>query len=260
MIRQDLYLSSPWMNAAGMLGPTPPPRWPVPGFDLKTFGAFVTDPVSLAPRSPAADRCMVPFPGGALVHSGLPGPGITRLLRKYAPRWAQSNLPVWVHLIGNSPDEIQQMVRRIEGREGVMAVELGLPSGIHADAALALVSAAYGELPLIVHLPLDLANEAWVTSLAGANISAVSLGAPRGTLLNQNGRPVSGRLYGPALLPLTLYAVQGLRRLGLPVIAGPGVYTRRAAQALLTAGSAAIQLDTVLWHGWTGEENQAPGD
>jgi dihydroorotate dehydrogenase (NAD+) catalytic subunit len=249
MIRQELYLSSPWINAAGMLGCTLPPRWPVAGIDLKIFGAFVTNPISLSARPVAAGSCMLPYPGGALLHSGLPGPGLTRVLRKYAERWAQSSLPVWVHLIG-SPEEIQNMVRRVEGREGVMAIELGLPADIRAEAALELIKAAYGELPLIVHLPLNLAHENWVSSLSATNVSAISLGAPRGTLLDTSGRPVSGRLYGPALFPQTFSAVQQLRKQGLAVIAGPGVYRRRHAQALLDAGAAAVQLDTVLWHGW----------
>ncbi|MBE0696745.1 MAG: hypothetical protein IH586_07465 [Anaerolineaceae bacterium] len=253
MIRQELYLSSPWMNAAGMLGCTPPPRWPVSGMDLKTFGAFVTNPISLAPRAPAAERCLIPYPGGALMHSGLPNPGLSRILRKYGERWAQSSLPIWAHLIGSSSEEIRQMVRRLEGREGVMAVELGLPADIRADTALAFIEAAYGELPLIIHLPLAMVNEDWVSSLPGTNVSAVSLGAPRGTLLDDASKPVSGRLFGPALFPFTLSAVLALRKMGIPVIAGPGVYRRQDAQALLNAGALAIQLDTVLWHGWTGE-------
>jgi dihydroorotate dehydrogenase (NAD+) catalytic subunit len=252
MIRQELYLSSPWINAAGMLGYVLPPRWPVAGMDLKTFGAFVTNPISLAARSPAASSCMLPYPGGALLHSGLPSPGITRVLRKYAERWAQSSLPVWAHLIG-SPDEIQQMVRRLEGRDGVMGVELGLPADIRAEAALELVNAAYGELPLIVHLPLSLAQEGWVSSLAAAHVSAVSLGAPRGSLPGAGGKLVSGRLYGPGLFPLTLSAVQRMRKLGIAVIAGPGVYRRSDAQVLLAAGATAVQLDTVLWHGWSAD-------
>ena len=32
-------------------------------------------------------------------------------------------------------------------------------------------------------------------------VSAISLGAPRGTLVTDSGRPVNGRLFGPSLLP-----------------------------------------------------------
>jgi dihydroorotate dehydrogenase (NAD+) catalytic subunit len=253
MIRQELYLSSPWVNAAGMLGCTLPARWPVPGIELGLLGAFITNPLSLSARSPANDRSAIRYPGGALLHSGLPNPGLERALRHYAERWAQSNIPVWVHLAGSSPEEIQRMVRRLEGYEGVLAVELGLPPRAGIEDTLKFVEAAYGELPLIVQIPLLVASEAWVSQLAALGASALSLGAPRGTALGEEGKPVSGRLYGPSLFPLTLHAVQVLRSQGLPVIAGPGVYRRQDAQALLDAGALAVQLDTVLWRGWAGD-------
>ena len=249
MYRQDLYLDSPWLNAAGTLGFLPPPRWPV----SEPMGAFITNPISLGPRSPAAERRMMSYPGGILMHSGLPNPGISRVLRKYADRWAQSSLPIWVHLIGSNPDEIHQMVQRLEGREGVMAVELGLPPDIDGEQALAFVDAAYGELPLIVHLPLNRAGEPWLKQLPGHGASAISLGGPRGMLPTDTGRPINGRLYGPALFPLALAAVQTTRRLGIPIIAGAGIYRPQDAEALRDAGAWAVQLDTVLWRGWVSQ-------
>lgn len=246
MYRQELYLASPWLNAAGTLGFLPPARWMVP----EAMGAFITNPISLSPRTPAAERSLLEYPGGILMHSGLPNPGLSRVLRRYRERWAQSNLPIWVHLIGTNPDEIRQMIQRFEGQEGVMAVELGLPPDAEGEAALALVEAAYGELPLVVHLPLNRSREPWVRELPGLGVSAVSLGAPRGVLNGSAGRPVSGRLYGPSLLPLALAAVQSVRRLGIQIIAGAGIYRRQDAQTLRDAGAWAVQLDTVLWRGW----------
>lgn len=250
MFRQDISLGSPWMNAAGTLGFSPSgsasARWTAP----EPMGAFVTNPISLGPRTPAAERCLLPFSGGVLMHSGLPNPGLTRVLRKYGDRWAQSSLPVWAHLIGANPDEIHQMVRRLEGVEGVSAVELGLPPDARGDAALAYVEAAFGELPLVVHLPLTMAGEPWLKELAGLGTSALTLGAPRGALLTDTGRPVNGRLFGPATFPLMLAAVQSARRLGIPVIAGAGIYRLHDVEALRNAGAWAVQLDTVLWRGW----------
>ncbi len=248
MIREDLYLASPWMNAAGTLGfaPSAAARWPL----TEPPGVFVTNPISLSPRTPAAERNLLAYPGGVLLHSGLPNPGLSRILRRFSERWAQSTLPTWVHLIGTNPAEIQEMVQRLEGREGVMALELGLPPEAHQAGALSLVEAAFGELPLVVHLSLNSANEAWVKELPRLGASAISLGAPRGMLLTDTSRPVGGRLYGPALFPLMLAAVQNSRRLGIPIIAGAGVYRRQDAQALRDAGAWAVQLDTVLWRGW----------
>lgn len=244
---QDLFLGSPWMNAAGMAGYAPVPARSLIG---ETMGAFVTHPISITPRTPAGERCLVHYPGGVLLHSGLPNLGLSKALRKYGERWKQSRLPVWVHLFGSRPDEIQQMVRRLEGREGVMAIEMGLPPGTQPDEALAFVEAGLGELPLVLHLPLSEVPARWLAKLAGLGVSAVTLGAPRGMLPDTAGRIQSGRLYGPGLFPLMLAAVQSARKLDLPIIAGAGIFRRQDAQTLLEAGAWAVQLDTVLWRGW----------
>lgn len=247
MYRQELIINSPWLNAAGTLGFTPPAR----GMLIpETLGAFITNPISLAPRTPAADRTVQSFPGGYLLHSGHPNPGLSRVIRRYSERWAQSSIPVWVHLLAGNPTELQQMVQRLEGVEGVMAVEFGLPPGSHGAEALAMVEAAFGELPLVLSLPLTSAGEPWLEKLPSLGVSAITLSAPRGMLISEAGRPVSGRMLGPSLFPLTLAAVHSLRRIGLQVIAGAGVYRRQDAQALLDAGAFAVQLDGVLWRGW----------
>ena len=247
MPRQDLYLESGWMNAAGMLGYAPAPaRSLVP----ETMGAFVTNPISLGPRTPASERCLMRYPGGVLLHSGLPNPGLSRVLRQYGERWKQSRLPIWVHLIGTRPEEIQPMLRRLEEREGVSAIELSLPPEAGPEESLALVEAGLGELPLVLHLPLTEARAPWLAKLSELGVSAVSLGAPRGALPDGPGRQQYGRLYGPSLFPLVLAAVRDKRPLGLPVIAGAGIYRRQDAQALREAGAWAVQLDTVLWRGW----------
>jgi dihydroorotate dehydrogenase (NAD+) catalytic subunit len=248
MYRKDLDLNSPWMNAAGSLGFAPPARWPV----TEKMGAFVTNPISIGPRSPAAERGMQSYPGGVMLHSGLPNPGLRRVLRKYGERWAQANIPIWVHLIGTNPDEIHQMVQRLEGCEGVMAIELGLPPDANAEQALAFVEAAYGELPLVVHLPLTAAGEPWLGELPGKGVSALTFSAPRGTLKTDQGNMLSGRLFGPSLFPLMMSAVRAGRRLGIPIIAGTGIYHQQDARSLLDSGAVAIQLDTVLWRGWVG--------
>jgi dihydroorotate dehydrogenase (NAD+) catalytic subunit len=249
MYRQELELASPWINATGTLGFAPPQRWMLP----EPMGAFVTNPVSLLPRTPAGDRTLAAYPGGYLLHSGHPNPGLNRVLKLYAERWAQSTTAVWVHLLATHPAEMQKMVQRLEGVEGVMAVEIGLPPGVRDAQAMAYVEAAYGELPLIVNLPLTAAEEPWLKELPSLGVSAISLGAPRGMLADGNGRQVSGRLYGPGLLPQSLSAVNAVRRLGVQVIAGAGIFRPHDGQALLAAGAYAVQLDGVLWRGWAGD-------
>jgi len=243
MPKADLFFTPPFMNAAGSLGFAPDRRR---RSDWSRFGAFVTNPISFGRRSPAQGTRFVAYPGGFLLHTGYPNPGFSAALQRYAQSWERSPLPVIVHLLAQSPGEAASMLRRLEGREGVMGVELGLPPGVTGDAARLLVEASQGELVLIVRLPMEQALElAPVVFAAGA--AAVSLGAPRGALPDATGRVIEGRLYGPAVFPLALQVVRQLARLDVPVIASGGLYSERKANLFLDAGAAAVQWDARLW-------------
>ncbi len=247
MFKRDLAFRTPLMNAAGALGFAPEARAAV---SWQEFGAFVTNPISLRPRAPVADPEALPYPGGFLLHSGLPNPGFTAVLKKFAPRWADAKLPVIVHLMADRPEETARMVQKLEGVENVAAVELGFAPHLAADIILIALEMSLGELPLIVSL-------AWeqVLSLGPrvmqAGAIAISLSAPRGALpapLTQSG-VVTGRLYGPALFPQALDVVQNAVKLGLPVIGAGGVYSKENASAMLAAGALAVQVDSALWRG-----------
>jgi dihydroorotate dehydrogenase (NAD+) catalytic subunit len=245
MIRQELVLDTPYLNAAGSLGFAPPAAWALP----ERIGAFVTNPVSATRRTPAAERTALPYPGGVLLHTGLPNPGLNAVLRQYAQRWARSTAPVWVHLMPQTPAQAREMIGRLEGTEGVMTIELGLPPECSAEEALALVGAAAGELPLTVCVPLQRCGENWLNELPAGSVSAITISAPRGSLVRSGGQVVSGRLLGPGLFPLVLSALRNLLPLRLPVIAGSGVYRKADAEVLLSAGATAVQVDGVLWKG-----------
>jgi dihydroorotate dehydrogenase (NAD+) catalytic subunit len=249
-IRVDLQLPSPWLNAAGTLGYAPGKPWP---FDAPQ-GAFVTNPVSLKPRTPAGNRCLLPYAGGFLLHTGLPNPGLKAVIRRYRARWQRAAVDTWVHILPGTPQEAAEMVRLLEECEGVTAVELSLPADISQEEALELVGAASGELPLIVEIDPGMVNVPWLAKLADLGVSAMCLGAPRGVMPDVNGNRVGGRLYGPALLPQTLYALQMVLPIGLPVIASGGIYRKEDGELLLTAGAWTVKVDAVLWRGNGGEE------
>ena len=79
MFKRDLYFSKPMMNAAGMLGYAPNLRDSLPWSD---FGVFVTNPLSLHPRLPSNEPDLIKYPGGLLLHTGLPNPGFKSALEK----------------------------------------------------------------------------------------------------------------------------------------------------------------------------------
>ena len=250
MPKQDLVFKTPYLNAAGMLGFAP--RWTREETFLDSLGAFVTNPVSLAPRQPAEERAMLSFAGGFLLHSGLPNPGLRRVIQHYAGRWASAPLPVIVHALVNGPKDLVRFVERLVGLENVIGIEVGLAPEIEVDVVVDLVQSAAGELPLVLCLPLERAVEIG-RALVGSEVSAVSLAPARGVLPGDMGRLLRGRMYGPALFPQALAAVQALSKMGLPVIGAGGIYRQADAAVMLSAGALAVQLDTILW--WVGVED-----
>lgn len=246
MFKRDLYFRKPVLNAAGTLGFAPDPRLPL---NWAGLGAFVTNPISLRQRTPAAEPALIEFPGGFLTHSGLPNPGLPAVLKKMAARWARADLPIIVHLMADRPEETARMVRMLENVENVAAVELGFAPQLADDILVLAVELAAGELPLVANLPFEQVLSVGPRCL-DVGAAAISLAAPRGLLpAVDNGRAVTGRLFGPALFAQSMLVVRDAVRAGIPLIGGGGVYSKENASAMLAAGALAVQVDTVLWRG-----------
>lgn len=240
-MKRDLYFSKPLMNAAGSLGFAPDTR---AGISFDSFGAFVTNPFSLRPRKPAAQPELIEYPGGFLLHSGLPNPGFNAGIKKYAPRWDKAEIPVIVHLMADRPEETQRMVRTLESQENVMAAELGFAPLLADDILLLTLEMCLGELPLIFCLPLEQVLSLGPRLIQGG-AQAISVSAPRGALTTD--RLITGRLYGPCLFPHALETVYSASKLGLPIIGAGGVWTNENAEAMLSVGALAVQVDALLW-------------
>ena len=241
-MKRDLYFSKPIMNAAGSLGFAPDAR---NGIDFASFGAFVTNPISLRSRLPAAQPALIEFPGGFLTHSGLPNPGLPSVLKKHSARWNRADIPVIVHLMADRPEETQHMVRLLEGIENVMAVELGFAPLLSNDILLMNLEMCVGELPLIFSLPAEQILSLG-PRLVDEGASAVSISGPRGALRQEN-KLVTGRLYGRSLFPRSLEIVHSAAMIGLPIIGAGGVWTESDAADMLSAGAMAVEMDASFW-------------
>jgi dihydroorotate dehydrogenase len=255
MFKQDLTFSTPYMNAAGTLGFAPDYRAPIP---WEALGAFVTNPLSLRPRKPTSKPALIEYPGGFLLHTGLPNPGLSTAIKKFAGRWADSRLPVIVHLIAGRPDESIRMVQALESLENIAAVELGFAPLLADDILLSTVEMCLGELPLIANLQVEQVLPLG-PRLVQQGAAAISVAAPRGMLPltpcpSPKGRGestalewVTDRLGGSALFPQALLTVRDAVRANLPVIAAGGVDSKENADAMLSVGALAVQVDTSLW-------------
>ncbi len=255
----DLVIDPPWMNAAGSLGFKPDPHGVV---DLSKLGAFVSNPISPGRRSPTQGIRMLTFTGGYLLHTGFPNPGMKTALKRFAGYWRRSVKPMIVHLLCQSPNEVGGMVAQLEAAGGIAGIEIGLPPNVEVDTAIQMARKAIGELPVILRLPLERAEE-----LAGGIAHwmelglehdrdfnsparvAFSLGPPRGALPDMAGGIMRGRIYGPAVFPFALATLLALRPLGVALIGAGGVYQEWQAQAMLEAGALAVQVDGLLWRG-----------
>jgi dihydroorotate dehydrogenase (NAD+) catalytic subunit len=241
--KRDINLKNPFVNAAATLGFAPhPPSMPF----LKYLGAFITNPISRFARQPAGNRTCLSFPGGLLLHSGHPNPGISHIIRRFSRRWASAPLPIIVHLLVETPHTLTEMVHKLEGLENILALELGLPPDIDPQALPTLMEAAQGELPLILALSFDQVPSL-LEVISQLQPSAIHLTEPRGMLSGQDGKWVRGRLDGPAIFPLMVKAAKQLVEVKLRVIVNAGVYLRWQADALLASGVFAVALGSALW-------------
>ncbi len=219
------------MNAAGSLGFAPDFRdfGNLGGLEL---GAFVTNPLSLRSRLPTKKPELIEYPGGFLLHTGLPNLGFNAAIKNFASRWDKSDLPIIVHLMADRPEETQHMVQTLEVQENVMAAELGFAPLLADDILLLTLAMCSGELPLIFSLPVE---------------QILSLG-PRLIREGAQVQLITGRLYGPSLFPRALETVYSATKLGLPIIGAGGVYSKENADAMLSVGALAVQLDAALWN------------
>jgi len=242
-MKRDLYFNKPLINAAGSLGFAPDPRNGIP---LDSFGAFVTNPISLRPRLPTAHPAVIEFPGGFLMHTGLPNPGFSSVVKKYAAKWNRADLPIIVHLMADRPEETQRMVRELENVENVMAVQLGFAPLLADDIILLNLEMCLGEVPLIFALPHEQVLTLGPRLMEGG-ASAVSLASPRGATYDKAGKLLTGRMYGPSLFPRALDVVRSAAMIGLSVIGSGGVWSTADAESMLKAGAMAVETDAQLW-------------
>lgn len=217
--------------------------------DLTAFGALVTNPVTTAPRSPANGARVIPLAAGALVHTGLPNPGLRSVLSEHVEVWARLTIPIIVHFAPVSLEDLRRALGKLDEAEHVAGVEIGLEDEIPQAEAVALTrEAARAEKPALIRLPFGAPMD-MVRAVADAGADALVLSAPpRGTARDAGGRLVTGRILGPMNHPLALRHVgQAAQISNAPVIAAGGIHSAAGAQDFLDAGAVAVQLDSLVW-------------
>ncbi len=247
--KNALILEVPVMAASGILGFGDTYR------DLIQFeklGAFVTNPVTYTPWKPASGNRVVPLPAGTLVHTGIPNPGISKVLAKYRSLWESMAMPVIMHIAANSLEHARKCASRIDAESAVDAIELGLNDDVTWDEVEQMVSATVKntEKPVLVRLPMHDTLNLGKAAADGGAAGLVACAAPRGIARDpKNGQLLTGRIYGPLIKPIVLRLVQQLVEQinDMPVVGAGGIHSQQDARDYIEAGAKAVQVDTVTW-------------
>ncbi len=247
--KYSLTVSTPVMPASGTVGFGDRYR---DLLDFEKLGAFVTNAATIEPWRPARGTRIIPLDAGVLVHTGLPNPGLAKVIKQYRRAWANMPIPVILHLLGTSARQLKRALPLIDEAQEIAAVELGISDDSDAADAVSLVAAASQmEKPLLARLPFYECQQLALPLAAAGADALVLTAAPRGTARDpHSGRLVSGRVYGPLIKPMILRTVGRLRRQlpeELPIIASGGIHSPQDARDYLEAGAVAVQVDTATW-------------
>ena len=246
--KNSLIIETPVMPAAGTFGFGDVYRHLV---NIEKLGALVTNPVTYRPWHPATGTRVIPLDAGVLVHTGLPNPGISKTLTQYRTALDKLPLPVILHVVATTPDDVGNCADRLDTENAIDAIELGLNDDISVDEVVAFTRAAvrHTEKPVLVRLPLQNTFElAQAAAEAGASTLVIAA-PPRGTARDPlSGRLLSGRIYGPLVKPMVLRLVgQIASRVDVPVIGAGGIHSAQDARDYLDAGAVAVQVDSLTW-------------
>ncbi len=233
-------------------------------YDISRLGAVVTKGISLKPRPGNPMPRVIETASGMLNAIGLANVGVDAFLGKKLPFLKKAKATVVVNILGSTVEEYAEVARRLEGAEGVHALELniscpnvacgglqfGTDPGSAAGATLA-VRKAFSRT-LIVKLSPQAANiPAMAAAVEAAGADAISLinTIPAMAIDIRRRAPVlaniTGGLSGPAIKPIALRMVREAHdAVKIPVIGMGGIVNAADAIEFLLAGAAAVQIGT----------------
>ena len=232
--------------------------------DLGQLGGIIVKGISIKPRPGNPPPRLVETPCGLLNSIGLENIGIEAFLRDRLPWLRNVTTSLIVNILGNSVEEYAEIAKKLNGVEGVNAIEVniscpnvkagGIAFGTDPGAAANVTNAvkkATG-LPVIIKLSPNVTNITEVArEVASAGADAISL---INTLLGmaidiKSRRPALGNVFGglsgPAIKPVALRMVwQVVRAVDIPVIGIGGISSPDDALEFLMAGARAVEIGT----------------
>lgn len=240
--------------------------------NLQALGGIITKTLTRLPREGHCPPRLVETPSGMLNAVGLQNVGLEAFLSDKLPKLRESGTPVIVSLLGETPQEIAEMVSRTDQAPDAAAIELNLScpnvrheAAQHNGRRVALIAQEAGlvgqmvlaarqktKKPLIAKLSPDVADLAPIAQAAQRS------GADAVTIANtyvgmswdakeRRSRlgTMTGGLSGPAIRALSVYRVwYTAESLQIPIIGLGGIVRAEDAIEFFLAGARAVAVGT----------------
>ena len=232
--------------------------------DLNRLGAIVVKGLSLEPMEGAPAPRLVPTAAGMINAVGLQNVGVRAFISEKLPALRPYRTPIVANVFGRTAEEYAEVVRHLEGADGLAAYELniscpnvacgGIQFGSDPRMAAGVVAAArkVARRPLWVKLSPNVADigaiakaaeEAGGDALTIAN-TYPAMSVDFRTRRSRIGNPTGG-LSGQAIKPISLRLVyEASKAVRIPIIGLGGIDTGEDVLEYFLVGASAVQVGT----------------
>ena len=260
----SLTLRNPVLTASGTFGYGDEYAHVV---DLSALGGVVTKTVTVRPRAGNAPQRVAETASGMLNSIGLENVGLERFRDEKLPRLRELEATVIASIGGETPEELETLLRALGREPGVGAFEVNFScpnvaaggARYWADAARLERTMAglkrLTEKPLIAKLSpdvTDIRETARACERGGADAltavnTFVALAIDLDRMSSRLGKATGG-LSGPAIKPLALARCwEAAAAVKIPVLGSGGITSGRDALEFIAAGATAVQVGTATF-------------
>ena len=260
----SLVLANPILTASGTFGYGDEYSHVV---DLAAIGGVVTKTVTVKPRPGNAPTRVAETAAGMLNSIGLENVGLERFRSEKLPRLAQLKATVIASIGGETPDELETLLRALGRESGIGAFEVNFScpnvaaGGARFWADPARLEATLGQLRTLTERPLiaklspdvtDIRETARACERGGADAltavnTFVGMAIDLERMRSKLGKATGG-LSGPAIKPLALARCwEAAHAVSIPVIGSGGMASGRDALEFMAAGATAVQVGTATF-------------
>jgi len=232
--------------------------------DLSRLGGVVTKSITKEPRAGNPPFRVTEVPGGMLNSIGLANVGMEAFVKEKLPFLRKIRTRVIVNIAGNSVNDYETVVSRLDREEGIDAYEINLScpnvkeGGLTFGKNPAEVFRITQNVRLHTKRPLIVKLTPNVTSIGDLAQAAVEGGADILSAINtlvgmavdvKTRKPILGKITGgfsgPALKSIALAKVfEVVQRVSVPVIGIGGIFSAEDVMEFLLVGASAVQIGT----------------